>query len=95
VLAQRVMREAASPEERLTRAFRLITGRPPKLAELKVLTRGWQRHREDFQNDPAAAEKLVSQGESPRDSSLDVRELAAYTATASLMFNLDETITKE
>ena len=34
-------------------------------------------------------------GESPRDETLDVAELASYTMTASLILNLDGTITKE
>ncbi len=95
VLAQRVMREAATPEERLTRAFRLLTGRPPRPAELKVLADGLRRHREDFAKDLDAARKLVGVGESPPDPALDVTELAAYTAVASLILNLDETITRE
>ena len=36
-----------------------------------------------------------SQGESPRDPSWTRAKLAAYTAVASLILNLDETITKE
>ena len=39
--------------------------------------------------------KLVSTGESKRDGRLDVAELAAYTAVASMILNLDEAITKE
>jgi hypothetical protein len=34
-------------------------------------------------------------GESPRDPTLDVKELAAYTSIASLILNLDNTISKE
>ena len=49
----------------------------------------------DYKRDPAAARKFVSQGESARDEKLDVSELAAYSALASLMLNIDETITKE
>jgi hypothetical protein len=95
VLAQRVMREAAAPEERLTRAFRLLLGRPPRPAELKVLSEGFQRQLADYRKNPKAAKKLVVIGESPRDESLDVSELAAYTAVASLILNLDEAITRE
>jgi len=96
VLAQRVLLDSGpSVEARLTLAFRLATGRQPKPAELRILASGYQRHLEDFRADPQAAEKLVKVGEAPRHAKLDVSELAAYTAVANLILNLDETITKE
>ena len=42
-----------------------------------------------------AALKLLSVGESPRDKQLDVAELAAWTTVTSVIFNLDETLTKQ
>ena len=48
-----------------------------------------------FRRDREAARALVAQGESARDPRLDPGELAAYTAVAQLILNLDETITKE
>jgi hypothetical protein len=96
VLAQRVLLEGGpSPEERLTLAFRLATARPPRPAELKILCAGLEEHRERYHKDRQAALKLVSTGEFPRNEKLDVSELAAYTAVASLIMNLDEVITKE
>ncbi len=96
VLGQRVMQSGGkSPEERLTLAFRLATGRAPRPAELKILTAGFQAQLEGYRADPSAAEKLVKVGEARRPPELDVAELAAYTAVANLILNLDETITKE
>ena len=37
----------------------------------------------------------MSQGERPRNPELDLAELASYTTVASLILNLDETISKE
>jgi hypothetical protein len=37
----------------------------------------------------------VSNGEHPRDTRLDVSELAAYTTVTSLILNLNETVMKE
>lgn len=39
--------------------------------------------------------KLLTQGDSARDEQLPVSELAAYSTVASLLLNLDETITKQ
>jgi hypothetical protein len=48
-----------------------------------------------FQRDRPSAVNLVDVGESPRDKRLDASELAAWTTVASVILNLDETITKE
>ncbi|MCI0422546.1 MAG: DUF1553 domain-containing protein, partial [Acidobacteria bacterium] len=97
VLAQRVMIEGGdSPEKRLALAFQLATGRPPKPAEQQILLTGFARHLKEYQENPQAAIRLMtSSPEFPVDERLDVRELAAYTAQASLILNLDEVITKE
>ncbi|GIW81950.1 MAG: hypothetical protein KatS3mg105_3757 [Gemmatales bacterium] len=96
VLAQRAMKEAgASPEECITRMFRLATARKPNAVELKILAAGWQRHREEYAQNVKAAEKFVRVGEAPVPANSNVVDLASYTAIASLILNLDETISKE
>jgi hypothetical protein len=96
VLAGRVMTEGGpSPGDRLTLAFRLATARRPTDRELAVLLEDLGAHLARFRRDPEAAARLVAAGEFPRDPSLDPAELAAYAATANLILNLDETITKE
>ncbi|MGQ0635686.1 MAG: DUF1553 domain-containing protein [Planctomycetaceae bacterium] len=94
-LAERAMRDGQTHPERITRAFRLALARSPGAAELSVLMTGWQAQLERFRQDPVAAEQLLSQGELPRDPTLDLAELAAYTVVAGIILNLDETITKE
>jgi hypothetical protein len=96
VLAQRAMREGGpEPEGRITAAFRLATARAPRPAELRVLLDDYRQHLADYGRDEKAARKLTSIGEAPRDERLDVSELAAYTAVASVILNLDEVVTKE
>ncbi|HEY6167908.1 MAG TPA: DUF1553 domain-containing protein, partial [Verrucomicrobiae bacterium] len=95
-LAQRVMREGgATPEERVRLAFRLVLIRAPKQSELKVLLDDLNDHLARFRADSKAAQSLISAGESPHDENLDASELAAYTAVAGLILNLDEAITKQ
>jgi hypothetical protein len=95
-LAERMLTEGGmTPAERLTFAFRLATARRPRPVELQILCAGLDEHRKRYRGDRPAALALLQAGEAPRDESLDAGELAAYTAMASLILNLDETITKD
>jgi hypothetical protein len=94
--AERIMKESGtSPESRVAAAFRAATARRPRPEELAILLDGLADHLVRFRRDPRAAADLIHAGESPPDPRLDPRELAAYTAMAQLILNLDETITKE
>jgi hypothetical protein len=95
-LAERMIREGGStPEDRLTEGFRRATGRIPAPGELKVLARGLERYREAFQSDSQASTEWLHHGERPVSAGLDPVELAAYVAAASVILNLDETVTRE
>ncbi len=94
-LAERMMTEAGpSVEDRIAFAFRLTTARRPKAAETAVLREIFLRQVAQFRESPAAALKLLSVGESPRNTALDPAELGAWSAVASVILNLDETVTK-
>ena len=96
VLAERMMREGgATAESRISFAFRLATSRRPRVPELAILVDSFHRSLDRFRTDPPAAAKFVSDGDHHRDETLDVSNLAAYTNVASLILNLDETVTKE
>jgi hypothetical protein len=95
-LAERVLRmPAASVSQRIERAFRLILTRRPTAEEARILRQGYDRRLAAFRADPNSARKLLAVGQSPRDARLDLAELAAGTTTASLIFNLSETVTKD
>ena len=94
--AERMIKEGGTtPEEQINYAFRLALARPPKPPEQAVLLDTLRQFKARYQAQPEAAMKYLSEGNSPRDPKLNPVELAAYTAVASLIFNLDETITKE
>ena len=76
-------------------SFRGATTRQPKAAETAILLNAFSKNLEQFKAKPDAALKYVSYGEYPRDTKLDVSELAAYTSVTSLILNLNETVTKE
>jgi len=71
-----------------------VLARYPTAAELAVLENDLRFHSNNF-SDSAKANQYLRQGESPADARLNPRDLAAYASTASLILNLDETVTKE
>jgi Protein of unknown function (DUF1553)/Concanavalin A-like lectin/glucanases superfamily/Protein of unknown function (DUF1549) len=96
LFAQRVIREGGkTAPERIAYAFRVATARLPKPAESAILLDAFRQNLDQFKSKPDAALKYVSYGEYPRDASVDVIELAAYTSVTSLILNLNETVMKE
>ncbi len=94
-LATRMLREGGADDHaRVAFAFRLATGRRPDERETQVLTRTLEKLRADFSADAKGAAEFVKVGASPVDATLPVAELAAATGVASMILNLDETITK-
>ena len=96
VFAERMIREAGSqPEDQVAWGFRLATARPPREKERGVLRDVYQQSYQHYRTNSEAAEKLISTGEAQRDESLDPVEHAAMTIVASMILNLDETLTRE
>ena len=94
-LAERAIREGGvTPEARLTFAFRLATGHAPDAADLGILKHTLDRMRTAYDADEKSARALLAVGASPQNPAIPVSELAAYTAVANMILNLDETITK-
>jgi mono/diheme cytochrome c family protein len=95
VLAQRMLLEGgAEASTRIAYAFELATARPPKPEELSVLLGLLDAQLETFTRDAEASENLLGVGDTTPAAALDPCELAAYTTVASVILNLDETITK-
>jgi Protein of unknown function (DUF1553)/Protein of unknown function (DUF1549)/Concanavalin A-like lectin/glucanases superfamily/Planctomycete cytochrome C len=94
-LAERVLCECTTTDDRLTFAFRSIMARAPNEAERIVLCRSLERQIADYRRDPDAARKSIKVGDQPADARLDPAELAAYAAVCRLILNLDEGVTKE
>ena len=94
-LAARMLGAARDPAARLRFGFKLATGREPSAKELDVLRDALREQTSHFANDTNAAAKLIHIGESQPDPKAEPAELAAWTMVASVLLNLDETITKE
>jgi len=94
-LAQRVTHEERDDvERRLTRAFRLTLGRVPGVDEIATLRRTYEQQLAEFKANPKNAAELLNVGEAKVPESLDQVKLAAMTAVANVLLNLNETITR-
>ena len=95
-MAERMMTEGgATPAERVAYGYRLATARKPDAGRNEILVNAYHHHLDNYETNRKAALGLVTQGESKRNEELDLAELASYTTVASLILNLDETITKQ
>ena len=94
-LAERMLLQGGeSPVQRVSFAFELATARKPSAAEKTALDALLTRRLANYRQDPTAAKAFLSVGASPINSRLDPVELAAYANVASLILNLDETISR-
>jgi Protein of unknown function (DUF1553) len=93
-LAERLIREAGTSDDRLTLAFRLVLARRPTVRELDVLREVHREAMAKYRADAGAATKFLAVGESPRDPKLDAVELATWAAVAGVVLNLDEAVTR-
>ncbi len=94
-LAQRVLaEEPTDPQKRLIKAFRHTLGRVPAATEIEILQKTFEEQRANFQQDPKAAEAFLKVGELKLPEKIEPVDFAALAATASVLLNLNETITK-
>ncbi len=90
-LARRLLKEGpADTTGRLQYAFRLCVARAADAHELKALETLLQRSLATYRKDPALAAKMATQPLGPADKGADLAELAAWTAVAGVVMNLDE-----
>ncbi len=95
-LAERAILEAGpTSEDRIAHLFQLATGRAPRPPEMSLLASSFRSHRDTYTSDREAALALIEAGESKPHPELDPVALAAFTAVAGVVLNLDEAVTKE
>ena len=93
--AQRLLLEGGQTVEgRIVYAFRAATARKPTESEIYVIRQVLEEQLENYRKDEQAAEKFLSVGSFKAKDCFEKSELAAWTTIASMMLNLDETVTK-
>lgn len=93
--AQRLIQAGGSTaEQRIAYGYRLILARGVAEREMSVLLKQLDKAMQHYRSDTELAKKLIAQGDSKADASLDPTELAAYTMIANTLLNLDETVSR-
>jgi hypothetical protein len=95
LLAEQATQATPELDSRLAVAFRRAVCRPAKENELAILRRAYDKQLAIYRADPAAAQSLLDVGAAPRAAMLDAAEHAALTSVCLMIFNLDETLTRE
>ena len=94
-LAERMMQaKGQRPRQRVAEAFRRVTSRAPRKAELDLLMKDFSFYLKDFRKKPNEAKRLISVGEKLLNPRLPAAQLAAYALVANTILNLDEAITQ-
>jgi hypothetical protein len=94
-LAEIMMKQGKSPEACISYGYRRSTARDIDPDSLKLLVKGWNERRAWYATHPEEAAQAITQGASKADASLPVTDLAAYTATAGVLLNLDRVVTRD
>jgi len=94
-LGERILTEGgATPDERIAFVYRVILSRQPQGEETAIVKQALDQYLVRYANDPAAARKVITVGESKPKANFAENELAAYTLLANLVLNLDETVNR-
>ncbi|MBI2424235.1 MAG: PSD1 domain-containing protein [Candidatus Hydrogenedentes bacterium] len=95
-LAERMIHEGGERSaDRIRLGYRLALAQEPSAEKQQVLLGGLNDYQTHFNSRPDDATALLGVGDSPHDPAIADTELAAYTAIATVMLNLDEIITRE
>jgi hypothetical protein len=94
VLAERLSVEQTAPREKIIKAFRLIVCRTPADQELKTLLDYYNEQLEQFTSRKLDAHKTLDVGEYRQEQHIDESSAAALMKLVTVIYNLEETITK-
>jgi len=94
VLAQKLVSEQSSTDEKIQKAFRLIVCRNPSEKELSILKKYYDEQLPLFQQRKLDVMATLKVGQYPLNQRLDLNICAAMMKVVSAIYNMEETITK-
>lgn len=83
-----------SVEKKIALAFRKIISRKPNAHEVEILIKGYHDEYERYHANPTEADKFLKVGAYPQNDTLNPVECAAMMHVVSIIYNLDEAISK-
>jgi hypothetical protein len=90
VLAERLMEENSSPENRINKAFRKILCREPSSKEKNIINDYYRQELKNFTAQPEKARKWIAHGEYQHKEKIDKIGTAALMQVVHALFNMDE-----
>ena len=92
-LADRLLRDKSTDEQRLVRLFRMLTCSDPIKAQLDACINLLNRSRKRYSETSEDAAQLVATGDAQRDETIAATELAAWTHLTTIVLASDAAIT--
>ena len=93
-LARRMAQGGTTSADKVRFGFRLCLARPPRDAELERLVKLYDDAHAEYAKDQDKAVRAGDRAARPAAAGADVADLAAWTAVANVLLNLDETLMK-
>lgn len=94
LLAERLLEDERSAQDRISRGYQLVTGRPATDEEARSLGAWIAEQEQLFKKAPERAQELLKVGDYPASDEHAPETLASWTLLAQLLLNLDETLTR-
>ncbi|MDO1445482.1 PSD1 and planctomycete cytochrome C domain-containing protein [Rhodocytophaga aerolata] len=92
--SQLLEKHTLSTEQKIEQAFRKIVSRRPTEKEVEILMDGYTSELSRFKAQPLLAKKFLNVGAYPQNEKLDPVACAAMMHVVSMIYNLDEAISK-
>lgn len=94
VLAEKLVTENSSAEEKVSKAFRLIVCRKAKTKELDLLNKYFDEEKKNFGRNAAKTETILNTGEYKHENIKDKASAAALMQVILTIYNMEEATTK-
>jgi len=95
VLAENTINKSNDTDHAVEALFEQILIRKPEPNEIETLENYYQQNMDKFRTDDESAERLLNHGNYKKTPHTEVARTAALMLVAQVIYNLDETITKE
>ena len=95
VFAESLLQTDMDDQQRLAKAFRMMTGRHATDVEKEILANSLQVAKEHYGSNIEAASQLLETGDRAPAEGLDAVEVASLASVLNVVMNADEVISKE